>query len=123
MPRGDGTGPRGAGPRTGRGLGTCPSPEADSLYQAVIGKYGERANVWMVTLRDGDGWEQTIYVIASDKEFARSIARARTSFDRPRFVETSSTLLYELDPAEVEAFIGPSGQPQNIIVFDAEPEE
>lgn len=25
MPRGDGTGPRGQGPRTGRGLGSCPS--------------------------------------------------------------------------------------------------
>lgn len=24
MPRGDGTGPRGTGPRTGRGLGDCP---------------------------------------------------------------------------------------------------
>jgi len=25
MPRGDGTGPQGKGPRTGRGLGTCPT--------------------------------------------------------------------------------------------------
>ena len=24
MPRGDGTGPAGKGPKTGRGLGTCP---------------------------------------------------------------------------------------------------
>ena len=26
MPRGDGTGPSGKGPRTGRGLGSCPTP-------------------------------------------------------------------------------------------------
>jgi len=25
MPRGDGTGPSGKGPRTGRGLGSCPT--------------------------------------------------------------------------------------------------
>lgn len=29
MPAGDGTGPSGKGPRTGRGLGTCP-PQSDS---------------------------------------------------------------------------------------------
>lgn len=27
MPRGDGTGPRGKGPRTGRGMGNCPPGE------------------------------------------------------------------------------------------------
>ena len=27
MPRRDGTGPRGRGPRTGRGLGSCPRPK------------------------------------------------------------------------------------------------
>ncbi len=94
-----------------------------SSYQAVVGKYGEQATVWIVTLRDGTGWEQTVYVITPDKEFARSVARARTVFDSPRIHETASTLLYKLDEAEIEAFTGPSGQPQNIIVFDAESEE
>jgi len=92
-------------------------------YQAVVSKYGENAIVWMVTLHDGTGWEQTIYVITPDKEHARSVARTLTVFDKPRFRDSASTVLHELDPAEVEAFIGSSGQPQNIIVFDAEPEE
>jgi len=34
MPRGDGTGPEGLGPRTGRGLGSCPKPE--DKQQAIV---------------------------------------------------------------------------------------
>jgi len=33
MPRGDGTGPQGRGPRTGRGLGPCPS---DNINQTGL---------------------------------------------------------------------------------------
>jgi len=39
MPRGDGTGPEGLGPRTGRGLGTCPNPE-DKQQATVPVKLG-----------------------------------------------------------------------------------
>jgi len=92
-------------------------------YQAVISKYGEHANVWMITFHDGTGWEQSIYVIAPDRRFAKSVARSLTAFDKPRFHSSTPVELSALDPSEIEAFIGPTGQPQNIAIFDAEPQE
>jgi len=92
-------------------------------YQSVINKYGRDATVWSVTFRDDEGWEQTIYVIAKDRRFAVSIARTLTIFDSPHLKSASTRTLSELPPEEVEAFIGPKGQPQNIAVFDAERED
>ena len=36
MPLGDGTGPQGKGPRTGRGLGNCPKPSTSNPTQIKI---------------------------------------------------------------------------------------
>jgi len=46
MPRGDGTGPKGQGPRTGRGRGPCQgglgNEQNQNLEQNPIGRLGER---------------------------------------------------------------------------------
>lgn len=88
--------------------------------QQVLNKYGRDASVWMVTLRDRDGWEQVVYVIALTKGFAVSVAKARTAFDRPSVHDVTRVLLGELEESEIAFFIGPTGQPQNIAVFDPE---
>lgn len=36
MPRGDKTGPQGLGPRTGRGLGPCLSPEETKRIKEIL---------------------------------------------------------------------------------------
>jgi len=38
MPRGDGTGPRGMGARTGRGLGPCNGYETPGFTNGVLGR-------------------------------------------------------------------------------------
>ncbi|NIV39439.1 MAG: hypothetical protein GWN58_61525, partial [Anaerolineae bacterium] len=38
MPRGDGTGPRGAGPRTGRGMGTCNGSQTPGFASSRPGR-------------------------------------------------------------------------------------
>jgi hypothetical protein len=38
MPRGDGTGPRGMGPRTGRGMGPCNDDQAPGLANSRPGR-------------------------------------------------------------------------------------
>jgi len=42
MPQGDGTGPRGNGPRTGRGLGPCPPQNNEDLNNSpqIRGGFG-----------------------------------------------------------------------------------
>ena len=92
-------------------------------YQSVINKYGQNATVWLITFRDDEGWQQIIYVIAKDRRFAVSVARTLTIFDRPQLKSAITCALNELQPGEVEMFIGPKGQPQNIAVFDAEVED
>lgn len=94
-----------------------------SKYLQVLNRYGESAVVWLVTFSDGAGWEQTVYVITPNRQFAVSTARALTIFDSPRLRTVYKHSLSVLEPAEVAEFIGPQGTPQNIVVFDAESED
>ena len=40
MPQGDGTGPQGKGPRTGRGLGNCP-PQNNNRNEGIDRGFGQ----------------------------------------------------------------------------------
>ena len=91
-----------------------------SKTRQVLAKYGSNTPLWAVTFHDGDGWEQTIYVIVAERRDAISTARALTVFDKPRLVGTQIHVLNSLEASELAAFVGPKGV-GNIAIFDAEP--
>lgn len=57
MPRGDGTGPKGEGPRTGRGLGSCPPVKDENKTQTGQTRLAGRGRRGggRFGLRDGTG--------------------------------------------------------------------
>lgn len=52
MPRQDGTGPNGRGPKTGRGLGNCPEPSTTTTEKEKKTNFGSG---WSRILRPGRG--------------------------------------------------------------------
>lgn len=86
MPRGDRTGPRGAGPRTGRGLGYCGGYETPEFADPAFG----RGLGWGRGRGGGFGWRHRF--------FANELPGWRYSrYTPPTKEETLSTLKAEAD--------------------------
>lgn len=102
MPRGDRTGPMGAGPRTGRQAGYCAGSEQPGFAQGAFWGYGRGVGRGYGCGGPGRGWRHQ-YLATAQPGWMRFGMRGRLESSEPAGVEKSileeraQTLRSELD--------------------------